>query len=382
MKKILLLGASGSVGRQTVDVIKEHPDELKLVGISVYENTEFLREMLQSFDLEYVYARKTDEDIIRDHPGVRFYQGEKGLEEIVREESYDLLVNAVVGFSGFIPTLKAIEAGKDIALANKETLIVGGDIIMKRVREKKVRLLPIDSEHSAILQCIQGHSTKRIRRLLITASGGSFRDKTREELKDVTLEDALKHPTWSMGNKITIDSATMMNKGFEIMEAHYLFGLPYDRIEPLIHKASIVHSMVEFEDGTVIAQLSEPDMRLPIKYSLLYPDNVYDSTVSYMDFTKPVDLTFEKVDYARYPLVKLAKEIGGFGGNFGAVLVGANDETVDLFLNGRIRFCEIEKYIIKTLKAAHFVREPSVEELVEYNRWAKEYVRNAWANNV
>ena len=318
---------------------------------------------------------------MKQYPQVRFYHGEKGLEDIVEEDFYTMLVNAVVGFVGYKPTLKAIRKHKDIALANKETLVAGGDIVMNAVRENGVELLPIDSEHSAILQCIQNRDRASIRRLIITASGGSFRDLSREELKNVTLEDALKHPTWSMGHKITIDSATMMNKGFEVMEAHYLYDIPFDKIETVIHRSSVVHSMVEFNDGTVMAQMSVPDMHLPIKYALLYPENVRDETVNYMDFSKNFDLSFEKLDYTRFPLVKLAKDVGSFGGNFGAVLLGANDEAVDLFLNRRIRFYEIEDYIIKTLKAAHFIQHPNEDDLIEYHKWAKEFVRNSWANN-
>lgn len=381
MKRILLLGASGSIGKQTIDIIKEHKDELQLVGAAVHNNSDFLVTLLKEFKLEYVYAKEIKSELINKYPSVKFYHGDKGLEEIVKEESYNLLVNAVVGFAGFKPTINAINSGKDIALANKETLVAGGDIITKLVKEKGVSLIPIDSEHSAMLQCMQGHDKKKIRRIIITASGGAFRNKTKAELENVTVEDALAHPTWNMGPKITIDSATMMNKGFEIIEAHHLYGTPFKDIEPVIHKSSIIHSMIEYVDGTVIAQLSTPDMRLPIRYALLYPNNEEDSCVQYMDFTKPIDLTFEPVNYGRYPLVKLAKELGDFGGSFGAILIGANDEAVDLFLNKRIKFVEIEKYIIDTLKHAHFIKDPSVEEIIECNKWAREYVRNTWANS-
>ena len=381
MKKILLLGTSGSIGTQTIDVISEHKDELDLVGVTVGTNIAYLRELLEKFDLKYVYSISKDEELIKQYPNTKFFYGENGLMEIVNEADYDLLVNALVGFVGFKPTIEAIKRKKDIALANKETLVAGGEIITKLVKENGVSLIPIDSEHSAILQCLQGHNKKDIRRLIITASGGSFRDKTREELENVTLVDALKHPTWSMGNKITIDSATMMNKGFEIIEAHYLYDIPFENIEPVIHESSIDHSMVEYKDGTIIAQLSNPDMRLPIRYALLYPNNVEDKCVSYMDFSKPLNLSFRPIDYNRYPLVKLAKSLASFGGNFGSIIIGANDEAVDLFLNGHIRFVEIEDYVIRTLKEAHYIKEPSVEEIIEYNKWAKDFVRNTWANN-
>lgn len=381
MKKILLLGASGSIGKQSIDIIRQHKDRLCLKGVSVGNNTAYLKELLAEFDLEFVYSIKKDADLISTYPSVRFYFGEDGLEEIVKEENYDLLENALVGFIGFMPTLIAIKNKKDIALANKETLVAGGDIIKAAIKEYGVNLLPIDSEHSAILQCLRGHNKKDIKRLIITASGGAFRDKNRSELNNVTLEDALKHPTWSMGSKITIDSATMMNKGFEIMEAHYLFDIPYEKIDPIIHPESIIHSMIEFNDGTIMAQMSFPDMRLPIRYALLYPNNEADGFVKRLDLSEALSLNFKPVDYNRYPLLKIAKDIGAYGGNFGALLIGANDEAVDMFLKKRIKFVEIEQYIIKTLKEAHFVKRPSVKELVSYNKWARDYVKNLWANN-
>lgn len=381
MKKIILLGASGSIGKQTIDILKEHIDKLELVGVSVGTNTDYLRELLNEFNLKYVYSINKVEELSLQYPDTIFYFGDDGLEKIASVDDYDLLVNALVGFVGFKPTLTAINNKKDIALANKETLVAGGEIIMNAVKENGVNLLPIDSEHSAFLQCMQGHNKHDIKHLIITASGGAFRDKTREELKNVTLDDALKHPTWSMGTKITIDCATMMNKGFEIIEAHYLFDIPFENIEPVIHTESIIHSMVEYKDGTVMAQMSDPDMRLPIRYALLYPNNTSDNCVKYMDFTKAINLDFKPVDYNRYPLVKLAKSLGGFGGNFGSILIGANDEAVDLFIKGRIKFVEIEDYVIRTLKEAHYVKSPSADELIEYNSWARDFVRNTWANN-
>ena len=241
MKNILLLGASGSIGKQSIDVIKEHKDKLCLKGVSVGKNIDYLKTLLSEFDLDFVYSIEKCDELISLYPNVRFYYGDLGLEKIVEEENYDWLENALVGFTGFKPTLIAIKHGKNIALANKETLVAGGDIINAAVKEYGVTLLPIDSEHSAILQCLQGHKKEDVKKLIITASGGAFRDKTREQLKSVAKEEALQHPTWSMGSKITIDSATMMNKGFEIMEAHYLFDIPYDKIEPVIHPESIVH---------------------------------------------------------------------------------------------------------------------------------------------
>lgn len=379
MKKILLLGCSGSIGKQTIDIIKEHKDSLQLVGVSVYNNVDYLKELLAEFDIKFAYLKNYNEELNNLYPNTKFFYGDNGLEEIVKED-YDLLVNALVGFVGFVPTLNAINANKDIALANKETLVAGGQIIMKAIKEKGVKLFPIDSEHSAILQCLQGHDLKDVKKLIITASGGSFRDKRRDELEDVTLEDALHHPNWSMGSKITIDSATMMNKGFEIIEAHYLFDIPFDKIEPVLHYSSIVHSMVEYEDGSVIAQMSNPDMHLPIRYALLFPNNLKDENSQYLDFSKMLNLDFRPVDYGRYPLVKLAKEVGSLEGSFGAILIGANDEAVSLFLNRHIKFMEIEEYIFDTLKHAHFIQNPNVKDIIEANRWAKDYVKNRWAN--
>ncbi|MBQ3419649.1 MAG: 1-deoxy-D-xylulose-5-phosphate reductoisomerase [Erysipelotrichaceae bacterium] len=379
MKKILLLGCSGSIGKQTIDIIKEHKDSLQLVGVSVYNNVDYLKELLAEFDIKFAYLKNYNEELNNLYPNTKFFYGDNGLEEIVKED-YDLLVNALVGFVGFVPTLNAINANKDIALANKETLVAGGQIIMKAIKEKGVKLFPIDSEHSAILQCLQGHNKKDVKKLIITASGGSFRDKRRDELENVTLEDALHHPNWSMGSKITIDSATMMNKGFEIIEAHYLFDIPFDKIEPVLHYSSIVHSMVEYEDGSVIAQMSNPDMHLPIRYALLFPNNLKDENSQYLDFSKMLNLDFRPVDYGRYPLVKLAKEVGSLEGSFGAILIGANDEAVSLFLNRHIKFMEIEEYIFDTLKHAHFIQNPNVKDIIEANRWAKDYVKNRWAN--
>lgn len=378
MKRILLLGASGSIGKQSIDIIKAHKDELELVGVSVYNNLPFLREILNEFKISFAYYKEYNQELIEEYPSVRFYFDEKGLEEIVKENDYDLLVNGLVGFVGFLPTLRAIENKKDIALANKETLVAGGEIIKKALKENNVTLLPIDSEHSAILQCLNGHYKKDVNRLIITASGGPFKNLNRSELKNVTVEDALKHPTWSMGNKITIDSATMMNKAFEIMEAHYLFDIEYKNIEPIIHRTSIIHSMVEYKDGTIMAQLSSPDMRLPIRYALLYPNNLEDENVKHLDLKEALSLDLEPVDYNRFPLLKIIKEIAPLKGNIGSTLVGANDEAVNLFLNRQIGFLDIEKSIIETLKNTTFIKYPTCEELLNTHKEAREYVRKMW----
>ena len=382
MKRIILLGASGSIGTQSIDIIREHQDELKLVGISVGRKVEYLIQLLDEFeDIKYAYTIEENIELQEKYPKVEFFYGEHGLEKLARLNDYDILENALVGFVGFKPTLEAIKNHKDIALANKETLVAGGRVINEALKEYKVNLYPIDSEHVAIWQCMQGHNPKDIRRLIITGSGGAFRDLPREELFNATLKKALNHPVWNMGAKITIDSATMMNKGFEVIEAHYLFNIPYEKIDVILHKESTVHSMVEYNDGSIIGQLGCPDMRLMIKYALLYPNHSWDKVTKYLDFDNISTLNFKKMDYQRYPLVKLAKQVGAFEGNFGAVLIGANDEAVDLFLNGRISFVDIENYIFKTLKAAHYIKEPDADMIIESHRWAKEYVDKLWANS-
>ena len=380
-KRLLLLGASGSIGKQTLDVIRCHQEELELVGVSVGNNVGALVDILNEFDVKYAYCINQDDIITTKYPNVKFFFGDQGLIDIVKVEDYDMLVNALVGFVGFMPTLEAINNKKDIALANKETLVAGGDIINEALQENNVKLFPIDSEHSAILQSMQGHRFEDIRRLIITASGGAFRDYSRADLVNADLEKALQHPVWNMGAKITIDSATMMNKGFEVIEAHHLFHLPYDKIDVVIHPQSIVHSMVEYNDGSIIAQLGCPDMHLPIKYALLYPKHSLDFCSQYLDLTEVANLQFMKLDYNRFPLVRLAKELGTFGGNSGAFLNGANDEAVSLFLNNKISFVEIEEYIFNTLKDAHFKQKPTAEDLVSSHKWAMEHIDYLWANS-
>ena len=382
MKRIILMGASGSIGKQTIDIIKQHSDELELVGVTVGKNVDYLVSLLNEFkSIKYAYTINQYEELTYRFPNVRFYYGYDGLVQMAKLNDYDMLENALVGFAGFKPTLVAIKNHKDIALANKETLVAGGKLIYEAIEENKVNLYPIDSEHVAIWQCIQGHHPKDIKRLIITGSGGAFRDLSRDQLSSVTLEQALNHPVWNMGAKITIDSATMMNKGFEVIEAHHLFNIPYEKIDVILHSQSIVHSMVEYNDGSIMAQLGCPDMRLMIKYALLYPRHKADMTTTYLDIENISSLNFKKMDYSRYPLVKLAKQIGSYDGNFGAILIGANDAVVQLFLDKRIRFIDIEKYIFATLKAAHFIANPDADMIIESNRWASEYVKSMWANS-
>lgn len=375
------MGASGSIGTQAISIIKEHKDELELVGVSVGKNIEYLEEILKEFKLKYVYTIDEHPELLDKYPDLTYFAGERGLEEMAKVKDYDMLVNSLVGFVGFKPTLIAIQNYKDVALANKETLVAGGRIIYEAIEKYKVNLFPIDSEHVAIWQCMLGHPKKDIKRLILTGSGGAFRDYSRDELDKADLKKALAHPVWNMGAKITIDSATMMNKGFEVIEAHYLFNMPYDKIEVVLHKEATVHSMVEYNDGSIIAQLGVPSMKLMIKYALLFPNHKWDNQTDYLDFDKMSELHFKSMDYSRYPLVKLAKQVGSFEGNFGAVLIGANDEAVSLFLKERIKFIEIESYIFKTLKAAKFIQNPDANQIIESHKWAKEYVDSLWANS-
>ena len=378
MKRLILIGASGSIGSQTLDVIRQHPEELELIGLSVGYNIDFLVQSLQEFKISYAYTIEQHDELKEQFPDTVFYYGNEGLVQMVSLPDYDMLVNTLVGFVGLEPTLAAIRNHKDVALANKEALVAGGRLINDALKEYKTHLYPIDSEHVAIWQCLQGHPQKDIRKLILTASGGSFRDLNREELANVTLEQALNHPVWNMGAKITIDSATMMNKGFEIIEAHFLFNVPYEKIDVIIHNESVVHSMVEYNDGSIVAQMGTPDMRLMIKYALLYPRHLEDEETKYLDLASIGELHFRQMDYQRYPLVKLAKQVGGFEGNFGAILNGANDEAVALFLKEKISFMDIETSIFQTLKHAHFIKEPDLKQIVESYNWAREYVDQMW----
>ncbi len=377
MKSIVLLGASGSIGTQTLDVINQHPDRFELKAFGVGKNIQKCREILSHFDVP-VFAVERQEDAIllqEEYPGKTVLWGKTGLETLAASEDYDVLVNALVGFAGFVPTLMALYSGHDVALANKETLVVGGELINKALRETGRQLLPIDSEHSAVFQCLQTSRREEVSRLIITASGGSFRNRKREDLKNVTVAEALAHPNWNMGAKITIDSATMMNKGFEVMEAHWLFNMPYERIDVLMHDESVIHSMVEFRDHSVIAQLGSPDMRLPIQYALTWPERLDLHQDKAFDLAEIGTLHFHRPDTERFPLLALAYEAGRRGGTLPAVLNGANEEANLAFREGRLSFLGIEEMIQRAC-AAHDIREVTcTEDLAEADRWAREYVR-------
>lgn len=381
MKKLVLLGATGSIGTQTIDVVNHHRSEFSIIGLSAGHNMKKLSELLEVCpDVKYVcVGRKADMDEMQKmYPHLMFYFGDEGLCELASLPEYDVFVNAIVGFRGLLPTLAAIQNRKVIALANKETLVAGGPIVKEALKQHQVALYPIDSEHSAIFQCLQGSHRKEVDKLIVTASGGSFRDKKREELKDVTVAQALHHPNWNMGGRITIDSATMMNKGFEVIEAHYLFDIPYDKIDVLVHRESVIHSMVQYHDHAIIAQLGTADMRLPIQYALSYPDRLTMKQEAPFDFMKYPALHFEAADMERYPLLALAYEVGRKGGNLGAVMNGADEEAVALFLQEKIAFLDIETYIERAVHAAVYIEEPTLQDIIEADQFGREFVKNTW----
>ncbi len=379
-KRIALLGASGSIGQQTIDVISQHPDLFELVSFGVGRRIEEARGILEQFDVP-VFAVQREEDaelLAKEYPDKTILCGDEGLIEIAKGD-YDVLVNALVGFAGFAPTLAAIQSDHDVALANKETLVCGGELINRELAIRGRTLVPIDSEHSAIFQCLQGNRMRQVKRLIVTASGGSFRNKTREELQSVTVEEALAHPNWSMGAKITIDSATMMNKGFEVTEAHWLFNMPFDQIDVLMHPESIVHSMVEYIDKSVMAQMGTPDMRLPIQYALSWPDRL-ELDEPPLDLAAVGTLHFAEPDLERFPLLALAYEAGKKGGNLSAVMNAANEVANAAFRNHEIAFPMIEEIVISAVHEAEFEELTSAEDLYRANAWGDAYARERIRN--
>ncbi|MFC6119069.1 1-deoxy-D-xylulose-5-phosphate reductoisomerase [Macrococcoides bohemicum] len=365
MKHIGILGASGSVGMQGIDIIREHSDSFKLVSFAVGKSVEIAQNIIDEFEPDICCIQNESDvnklNLVGKHTKVVF--GDEGLLKVAGYEKNDILLNSILGSVGLKPTLHAIDQGIDIALANKETLVVAGEIVMQRAKEKRVNILPVDSEHSAIFQCLNGESHKNIEKLIVTASGGSFRDKTREQLKDVTLEDALNHPNWSMGKKITIDSATMMNKGLEVIEAKWLFDLPIEKIETILHKQSIIHSMVEFNDTSVIAQLGTPDMRMPILYAFSYPDRK-PRNAERLDLAKVGTLDFKTMDLERYKCLALAYRAIEVGGTLPVVMNAVNEVAVQLFLDGKISFLDIETIIEREMDAHIVTENPDLDTIL------------------
>ncbi|MCM3594267.1 1-deoxy-D-xylulose-5-phosphate reductoisomerase [Metabacillus idriensis] len=381
MKKISLLGATGSIGQQTLDVIKCHPDQFQLVAMSFGSNLELGRKAISNFSPSLVAVNDFNaySQLKEEFQNITFTYGAEGLIEAAVISEAEIVVNAVVGSVGLLPTLKAIECKKTIALANKETLVTAGHLVTEHARIYGVDLLPVDSEHSAIFQCLQGENPKSLERLIVTASGGSFRDRKREELADVTVDEALNHPNWSMGAKITIDSATMMNKGLEVIEAHWLFDLPYEKIEVLLHKESIIHSMAEFHDRSVIAQLGSPDMRVPIQYALSYPERLPLSSTKQLNLWEVGKLHFEKADFERYRCLQFAYDSGKIGGTMPTVLNAANEEAVGAFLKGQIAFLQIEDLIDKALTKHSVISSPDLHIIQEVDKETRQFVQTLYS---
>ncbi len=377
MKKIAILGSTGSIGTQTLEVVREHKDELCVTALAAGRNKEKLKEQIAEFHPSLVSLADEKLALELQHElagsGVMVLHGMEGLVAVAGQEESDVVVTAVVGMMGILPTMEAIRRGKDIALANKETLVTAGHLIIPMAEEYGVSILPVDSEHSAIFQCLHSARRQEVDKILLTASGGPFRGKTREDLEKVTLEDALKHPNWSMGQKITIDSSTMVNKGLEVMEARWLFDVNYDQIEVVVQPQSIIHSMVQFVDGAILAQLGTPDMKVPIEYALFYPER---RTLSgeRLDFGTLKSITFEKPDYEVFRGLSLALAAGKAGGTMPTVFNAANEKAVAKFLKREIGYPDIIRLIEKCMDAHQVQENPSLEEILATEQWVYSFI--------
>ncbi|WP_375179712.1 1-deoxy-D-xylulose-5-phosphate reductoisomerase [Enterococcus rotai] len=382
MKNIALLGATGSIGTNTVDVVMAYPELFKIVSLTFHSNSEKGAELIERLKPRYVGvgSEKIKAELTDRFPDIEFGVEAEGLVGAAIYEAVDVVLTAITGSVGLLPTMAAIEVGKDIALANKETLVMAGKWVMEAAKKNNVNILPVDSEHSAIFQCLEGQKAGNLKELVITASGGSFRDLTREELKSVTLEQALNHPNWSMGKKITIDSSTMMNKGLEVIEAHWLFGTDYDKIKVVLHKESIVHSMIALKDGAYLAQMGPSDMREPIQYALTYPDRLPIKNELAFDLTQIGQLNFEPMDFNRFPMLDLAFTVGKKGGAYPTVYNAANEIAATSFIDGKISYLQIEQFVQQAVDHYQETTEVTLSEVIEIDkqtrtiveRWIKE----------
>ena len=375
MKKITILGSTGSIGLSALDVVKKNSGRFQVVALAAGQNVKLLKKQIEIFKPKLVYV-STKEDTLKLRQDltlnnkIKILYDKEGLNEIASFPSADIVVSAISGAAGLMPTLAAIDAGKDVALANKETMVMAGEIVNRRAKQKKVKIIPVDSEHSAIFQCLQGEKIENLKRIILTASGGPFLNFNVNELKQVKLNQALKHPRWKMGKKITIDSATLMNKGLEVIEAKWLFNLDFGKIDVLIHPQSIVHSMIELIDGSVLAQMGIPDMRIPISYALTYPERIIND-LSSLNLLETEKLEFRQPDIKKFPCLRLAYEAGICGGTTPAVLNAANEIAVAAFLEQKIKFVDLPKIINKVLTAHVCGEDPSLESILNADSWAR-----------
>jgi len=372
MKNVVVLGSTGSIGRNALSVLSDFTDRFSVFGLSSNTNIDLLREQIKRFKPKKVVI--TDEESFRsfkEENETEILFGLEGLKKLCSEPEVDLVINALVGSVGLLPSFEAIESEKNLAIANKETLVMAGGLLIQKAKERDVKILPIDSEHSAILQCLLTGKKDEVKRLILTASGGPFLKRKKENLKNIKVAEALSHPTWEMGKKITVDSATLMNKGLEVIEAHWLFDMPADKIRVVIHPQSIVHSMVEFVDGSLIAQMSIPDMRIPIQYALFYPERLPTNNRP-LDLTQIKSLTFEEPDQEKFPCLEICYQALQMGGTAPAVLNAANELAVKAFLDGKLSFVEIHEVVKQTLNHHQVAEKPGLDDILNADKWAKE----------
>jgi 1-deoxy-D-xylulose-5-phosphate reductoisomerase len=373
MKKIAILGSTGSIGQNSLDVISRFPDKFSVSGLSAYSNVHLLERQAKRFKPRIVALNR--DNIVdlsgRLNSGIKIFDLEQGIKNIISQKETDLIILAISGSAALLPLWEAVKQGKTIALANKEALVIAGLIIMKKAKETGARIIPVDSEQSAIFQCLNGRDKKSIKRIYLTASGGPLKSVPKNKFSKLSSKDVLKHPRWKMGRKITVDSATLMNKGLEILEAMYLFDLEPGQIEVIIHKEAIIHSMVEFIDGSILAQLGATDMRLPIQYALTFPQRWFNNLRD-IDFIKLRQLSFEKPDFRKFPCLSLAYQAARQGGSIPCVLNAANEISVNAFLNGRLRFDRIFPVIDKVLTSHNKIKEPDLQEIIAIDKWARE----------
>lgn len=383
-KKISILGSTGSIGLSTIDLVDRHPDKYEVVGLAAGSNIDVLKSQIEKLKPQLVSVKSEDDlQKLRTLVGsntVEIMHGTEGARAVAALNDAEMVVSAIVGAAGLLPTLEAIQKGKTIGLANKESMVIAGELMRKEAAKNKVTILPVDSEHSALFQCLEGHRIKDIHRLILTASGGPFLHKPKEDFNQITVQEALKHPNWDMGAKITIDSATMMNKGLEVMEARWLFDLPVEKIDICVHPQSIIHSMVEYIDGSVISQMGVPDMKVPIAYALSYPERI-ETGVPFLNLFEQRELTFFEPDFKKFPCLQIAYDVAKKGKTYPAVLNAANEEVVDAFLKEKISFVSIPGYIDQTIQAHKAFDVKSLEDILEADRWAREFTRKSLASH-